>query len=117
MLVAGFIIMGTLAAMGALSLLWLLAGWLLPAGQGCVLVCFEMPDEGVLSRYRWLRGAGLLCCPLLAVEAGQPLRAEDIEYCSGEELLSRVEWERKRTNGTGNGDSPGCGQCRGVSEL
>ena len=114
---AGYVLIGTLAAVGAFSLVWTALGWLLPAGQGCALVCFGPPDEGILSRFRWLRGAGLLRCPLLVVSA-QPAQAwDDTEICAGEQLLSRLEWERNRFNGTGNGDHSGHDQRRGVSEL
>lgn len=114
---AGLIILGALAAIGAMSLFWAILGWLLPAGQGCLLVCFGAPDEGILSRYRWLRGMGLLRCGLLSVEADCPCPGDDVEYCCGESVLSRLEWERKQSDGTGTGDPPGHGQCRGVSEL
>lgn len=113
----GYIIMGTLAAFGAFSILWAVLGWLLPAGQGCVLVCCGQPDPGILSRYRWLRGAGLLRCPLVCVGAAESCAGDDLEICAGDALLSRLEWERNQKNGTGNGDSPGYHQCRGVSEL
>lgn len=116
-LVAGYIIIGTLAAFGALSLLWTLLGWLLPGGKGCVLVCFGAPDVGMVSRCRWLRGMGFLRCPLLAVEVEEAVFGDDMEICAGEDLLARLEWERNQVHGTGIGDPPGRHQRRGVSEL
>lgn len=113
----GYIIVGVLAAFGAYSLVWTLFGWLLPSGQGCALVCFGQPDEGVLTRFWWLRGTGLLRCPLLAVvpeETELPVLAEK---CSGEALLARLKWERNQVHGTGNGDPAGCDPCSGISEL
>ena len=113
---AGYIILGTLAAFGALSMLWALLGWLLPCGRGCILVCRGVPDVGILSRVRWLRGMGFLDCPLVAVvPEGTDLPDDMIELCTAEALLLRLELERK--HGTGTGDPPGRGQCRGVSEL
>ena len=115
---AGYILIGTLAAFGCFSVVWAVLGWLLPVGRGCALVCVGQPDEGVLSRYKWLRGAGLLHYPLLIVaeeEAG--LQEAETEICSREDLLPRLEWERNQFNGTGNGDHTGRHQRRGISEL
>ena len=114
---AGYIILGAFGAFGCLSLLWALLGWLLPAGQGCALVCYGEPDEGILSRYLWLRGVGLLRCPLLAVVPSQTDSSAETENCTREALLTRSEWERNRADGTGTGDHPGRDRRRGVSEL
>ena len=70
------------AAIGIMSVLWALLGWLLPSGQGMVMVCLEPPDPGVLSRYRWLRGLGLLRCPVVIADVS--LTAE------GRELAQRL---------------------------
>ena len=116
---AGYILLGALAAFGLLSILWAGLGWLLPGGKGCAVVCFGYPDEGVQSRYRWLRSLGLFSGPLIAVteeDEGQPLGC-GTEICRPEALAARLEWERNRFDGTGNGDPPGHDQCRGVSEL
>ena len=113
----GYILVGTAAAFGALSMLWALLGWLLPSGRGCALVCWGEPDVGIVSRYRWLTGVGLLRCPLIAVVSSETASREPVEVCSGEDLLARLEWERRQSDGTGIGDSPGCHQRRGVSEL
>ena len=92
-------------------------GWLLPRGQGMALVCWGPPDVGMVSRYRWLSGAGLLVCPLIAVVSEESVTFEPTERCAGEALLARLEWERRKADGTGIGDPPGRDQCRGVSEL
>ncbi len=113
---AGMILLGTLAAMGAMSLLWAAFGWLLPSEEGCALVCVGEPDERILWRYRWLKGLGLLRCPLLVVTEKIP-EGDTAERCSREELLVRLERERNGEHGTGNGDPPGRSQRRGVSEL
>ena len=111
----GYFVLGTLAAFGLFSALWALLGWLLPGGKGCALVCVGMPDEGILTRSKWLHSLGLLRCPLVVVsEERQPLHPE-IEICSREELVPRLE--RERNHGTGIGDPPGRNQRCGVSEL
>ena len=119
---AGYIILGTLAAMGFLSLLWVSFGWLLPGLKGCSLVCLGRPGEGLLRRYRWLRDLGLLNCPLLMVTedpAGETEEAfgSGMELCSRDALWQRLERERTDLDGTGNGDPPGRHQRRGISEL
>lgn len=111
------ILLLTLAAIGLLSLGWVLFGWLLPSGKGCALVCFGAPDVGIVSRYKWLRGMGLLHCPLIAVVDKPELLDEQTEICAGEQLLSRLETERNRVHGTGIGDSSGRDQCHHISEL
>lgn len=115
---AGCFVLVLLAAMGAMGLVWALLGWLLPSGQGMVLVCLELPDPGVLSRYRWLRGLGLLRCPLVAVTGyGSRGIPADVEICSREDLQLRLEREKERTYGTGTGNPSGHGQRRDLSEL
>ena len=112
----GYVILGMLAAFGAYCAAWALFGWLLPGLRGCALVCWGRPQEEVLAGYRWLKSAGLVCCPLLIVaETAEDDR--DMEICSGETLLSRLEMERKRFDGTGNGDHSGHRQRGGVPEL
>ena len=113
----GYFVVGTLCAVGALSVLWAVFGWLLPGTEGCVLVCIGVPGAGALWRVRWLRSLGLLVCPLVAVaEAGEALPPE-VEICGRETLLTRLEWERNRFDGTGNGDHSGRDQRGGLSEL
>ena len=112
----GYVLLGFFAAFGVFCMLWAVFGWLLPQGRGVVLVCCGMPDEGILCRYRWLKGAGLMTCPLLVVAEEGP-ESDGLEICSGEELLSRLELERVKIDGTGNGDPPGRHQRRGISEL
>lgn len=112
-----YILLGTLAAFGALSAVWAILGFLLPGVRGCVLVCMGVPDEGTRSRYRWLRGMGLLNCPLIAVTEKPEAVGEETEACSRENLFARLEWEREQFHGTGTGDSSGHGKHRGVSEL
>ena len=112
----GDIAFGTLAAFGFLSVLWAALGWLLPDGRGCVLVCYDLPDTGILSRWKWLSGLGLLRCPLVAV-VEETCPDTETEQCRAEDLLARLEMERNRFNGIGNGDPSGHHRCRGLSEL
>lgn len=113
-----YFLLATLAAIGLLSILWVFLGWLLPAGKGCALVCVGQPDIGVLSRWKWLQGMGLLKCPLIAVTETEALYVDsEIEQISREALLARLETERDQFDRTGNGDPPGHHRCRGISEL
>ena len=111
---AGYVIMGMFAAFGLLSALWAVLGWLLPSGKGCALVCYGEADIGMISRWKWLRSLGLLQCPLIVVTEEHN---DETENCAGEELLARLEMERNRFHGTGNGDPSGRCQRRGISEL
>lgn len=114
---AGYLLLGTMAAFGVLSFLWAVLGWCLPRERGCVLVCLGEPDESILWRWQWLSSLGLLHCPLVLVTEEQRRMPGDVEICSREELLPRLERERNQVHGTGNGDHTGCGQRRGISEL
>ena len=116
---AGYVWIGVLAAFGLLSVLWAVLGWLLPGGRGCAVVCVDAPDEGILSRYCWLRDLGLLRCPLLILseQEGEYRHIQGLETVSPEELISRLKEERYGNDGTGNGDSSGRCRRRGVSEL
>ena len=117
-----YIILGTLAAIGVLSILWVCFGWLLPGGTGAILVCRE-PSEALMLRCRWLRELGLLRLPLVILAKESPEQENlphyggGIEICSPEMLASRLERERLHGDGTGNGDPPGRHQRRGISEL
>ena len=119
---AGYIVVGTLAAIGLLSVVWACFGWLIPGAKGGALVCVGSPDAALAVRCRWLRELGLLKVPLIVIvtECGedpvQPPGCEG-EICSPEALVSRLEWERKCCDGTGNGDPSGRGERRGISEL
>ena len=62
-----YILLGLLAAIGALSVLWVFFGILLPGGKGGAVVCLGWPEEALLGRYRWLRELGLVRCPLIVI--------------------------------------------------
>ena len=117
-----YIVMGMLAAMGLLSALWVCFGWLIADTRQGAVVCVGWPREGLIARYRWLRDLGLLHCPMIIVTEDSPGGKElppgtGIEICSPDALWQRLERERTDLDGTGNGDSPGRGQRRGISEL
>ena len=114
---AGFVAVGALAAFGLLCAVWTALGWILPRGGGMAVVWMGSPDAAALGRMRWLRNMGLLCCPLLAVDALPENTPEDVETVRASALLARLEWERDQVYGTGNGDPPGRHQRRGISEL
>ena len=119
---AGCILLGTLAAVGLLSILWVFFGVFLPGSRGGVLICLGWPEKGLVERYRWLRNLGLIHYPLMIVTEhpeDRELRSLGcgIEICSPDALWHRLERERTEIDGTGNGDPPGRHQCRGISEL
>lgn len=101
-----YVIIGALAAFGLVCALWAALGWLLPGSTGAALVCLALPgeaEEAVARRYRWLRELGFFSGPLLLVR--QDAQAQPpypgMEFCEPEELLSRLELERKKLDGTG----------------
>ena len=112
----GYVILGLLAAFGALCVLWTAFGWLLPGLRGCVLVCYGQPDAEIFTKYKCLRGLGLLDCPFLII-SDERMDDPGVENCTGEDLLSRLEMERNRFDGTGNGDHSGHDQRDRVPEL
>ncbi len=111
----GYFVLGVLAAYGLVCMLWAAFGWLLPEGRGCAVCCVGVPEEMTLRKLRWLRDMGLLAVPVLAVTEDPLELPGDMERCSREDLLSRLE--RERSNGTGNGDPSGRSQRRDLSEL
>ncbi len=107
----GWVILGTLAAFGALCALWAVFGCFLAKDKDLYLVCRGKPGEETLAYLNWLRGLGILRCPLIVAE--EP----EMKICDGEGLLSPLEWEKNRFNGTGDGDHSGHHQRGGVPEL
>ena len=103
---AGMIIAGALSAFGFLCAMWLAVGWLLPGGKHGVIVCFCTPGLKQIStvhRWEWLRGMGLIRCPVILVDCGLSHEekaillygVKDMELCSLEALAERLELERK----------------------
>jgi len=114
---AGYVIVGTLAAFGLLAVLWALLGVLFPGGEGCAVVCCGTPRAEIFAVFKLLKGLGVLRCPLIAVTEKDDCPIDGTERCRPEQLLQRLTEERNRFDGTGNGDHSGCHQRRGVSEL
>ena len=113
-----YVLLGMLAAFGALAAVWTVWVFFLPKDTGCILICVGQPQLGFVTRWKWLAGCGLLRCPMIAVTDEELLyRSENIEQCSWETLASRLEMERKRIDGTGNGNRTGRHQRRDLSEL
>lgn len=94
---AGYICFGALAAFGLLSVLWVLFGWLLPgSGEGWILFPGKPGKLHFVTRYLWLKGLGLVSCPLILMDLGlteqerQWLSSKEIEIYSRDEVLSRL---------------------------
>ena len=117
----GYVIIGMLAAFGALCAGWLVYGMLLPRSGGRLLVMGENAPE-VLRRCVWLREMCLLDACLTALDTNlRPgerawLESRNIEIWNAADLEARLEMGAKE-HGAGTGDPPGCHQCGGVSEL
>lgn len=103
---AALIVLAVLAAFGVLCALWVLFGLLLPrqSGMAAVLLCHGDPgEEPLVRRYLWLYDLGLLRFPLILVDGGdhEPRHAlRGIIRCTSEELLEKLEQERKQLDGT-----------------
>ena len=118
---AGFVCIGTLAAFGMLCALWLIYGFCCGKPEGTVLI-LSRGQQGLIRRCLWLREMGLLRCPMVLIDP-------ELDEMDTHWILSRgVEiWKTfpdgeadgtgVRTHGTGTGDSSGCHQRGGVSEL
>ena len=97
---AGYFLLGTLAAFGAVCALWTLYGLMLPQNAEDVLYTPVRPGEGEFSfarRYLWLRELGLVRCALVAVDLGLSNEERDwltdrgIAVCSPAELADRLK--------------------------
>ncbi len=101
----GFVILGVLAAFGALCMLWALFGLLLPGARGGALVCLCKAgnEEAILRRYFWLQAMGLLRCPLVLLgssfsEARQQMITEknpNVKFYAPAEFAAGLQKERE----------------------
>ncbi len=117
---AGFVILGTLAAFGVLCIAWLLLGILLPRPRGGVLVYAAGEGEDViLRRYFWLRDLGLLRCPLVMLDSQfSPHRKEKItEKCPSVRFYTTEQWIEEIENIDGTGDAARGHRCGGLPKL
>ncbi len=94
-----------LAAFGALSGLWAIAGFFLPRQKRTAMVCWCGCPDGAASairRYRWLHSLGVLRCPLILIDEGlteseqHRIRKQGIILCTPEEFCSGLEQERRK---------------------
>ena len=106
---ATWIVLGVLAAFGALSVLWALFGFLLPGQCGAVTVCLcrgDGAEEPLIRRHRWLRDMGLIREPLILLDGGlteeekRRLTRQGLMICDMAELSARLEQEREKLDRT-----------------
>ena len=118
---AGYLIVGMLAAFGALCIGWIIYGFLLPRSGGTVLI-LDGVGSPTLRRCIWLQEIGLLDCSLAVwtenvsdMEAAW-LKSQGIEIWNASCLGERFGTGAK-AHGSGIGDPSGHHQCGGISEL
>jgi len=96
---AGYVLIGALAAFGLLCVIWVGYGFFLPKAVGGVIVYpGKLTEQGMNFTLRciWLREMGLLNCPLIAVDCALTegeriwLISHGIEIYSREELPKRL---------------------------
>ena len=117
------VIMGTLAAFGALCVLWIGAGWLLGSGNGGKVLLMGQPEAMVslLLRFRVLRELGIIRCPVWILDSGlEPVECSRLKE-AGFQIYSLSELSEEQKNGVeaidGTGDHPGNHRGGGLSEL
>lgn len=104
---AVYIILGTLAAFGLISVIWTLVSLLIPkkqAGAVAYLCHGGLSELPGLRRWLWLKNWGLMTAPILLIDCGltEQERKElsclvkDGEFCSVEGLPARLELERRK---------------------
>ncbi len=91
------LVFAVFAAFGLLSALWAVWGMLLPACRDGWLLCPGKPGSlGFVGMYLWLRGVGLVSCPLMVLDIGlsdaqrKRLTDQGIEILTAEELPNRL---------------------------
>ena len=112
---AEMVILGALAAFGALCAVWLLVSTRLPGdGEGIMIYCWRSSaaGRGFALRWRLQWDLGLVRGKLAAVDLGM----------TEEDKLFLARWGRnveiwEREDGTGTGDPSGRHRRRGISEL
>ena len=101
----GSVVMGFLAAFGAVCLVWTVCSMFLPSWQGAVVVYIcsgGKSYDALVSCHNVLRGLGFVKARLLLVDC--PVSSQErqiltkrypyLDFCSLQELSSRLEWER-----------------------
>lgn len=107
-----WIVLTVLAAFGLLCAVWAMFGMFLPGQQGGAMVCIcrgAAGEEQLLRYWGWLKGLGLLRCPVLVLDGGMTREEldrllhcrQDVELCTLEALAARLEQERNKLDRTG----------------
>ena len=118
---AGFVIIGGLAAFGLLCMLWMIYGMCCGKCEGKLLIV-SAEGKGLLRRCLWLKEMGLLDCPMeVCIREIDPMDAvwlqmHGIEIWMPGQIGAGTETGAKE-HGAGTGNSPGCHQRGGVPEL
>ena len=92
-----------LAAVGIVSLIWCVLGWILP--DAAMLVVFRCPQgyhpDGAICRYQWLRSLGLIHGKLVIIGQISPQEQDiwkkkhpNVEFLTAEDLPAALELER-----------------------
>ena len=92
---------GFLAAVGALLLLWLLWGAVVPmaAFREVAVSCTLGGEYDLLRRYRWLRELGLCRCRLCLLDSQLPPEAQKqiLEKYPGVRFCTPEQWLQEQT--------------------
>ncbi len=85
------------AAFGVFCVGWVLFGWLLPVCREGWILCPGRPGKlAFVQIYLWLRGMGMVRCPLVLLDLGlgdwesKYLENQGIEICSPAQLAQRL---------------------------
>ncbi len=117
---AGFVILGMLAAFGALCAIWILLGILLPRPKGGVLVFVAQGQEELLLRwYLCLRGLGCIGCPLVLLDSQLPACSQQkiTQKHPSIRFSTKEAWIEERQNIDGTGNPAGDHRRGGLSKL
>ena len=87
-----YVLLGSLAAFGMLCALWTLLGWMLPRGDGVLVVPARHGRLPELRGYLWLRSLGLLRCRLAAADLGLEQPERDWLERNGIEIHGPQSW-------------------------
>ena len=103
-----YVIVGFLASVGMLTLLWLLAGFFLP-GSGAGKVALHCPagkEYVLLRRYRWLREMGWVRFEVIILDSLLPQEAQTalVQRFPGVFFDTLEHWQTEKEQGrNGNG--------------
>lgn len=100
------VVMGMLAAFGALCAIWVGLGMLLPGSGKTVIYCICRKEQAfaLRRRWRWLRDLGLI-------------RGRVVILCDRQRALESIRQELESVGAAGNGDSSGDNRRGDLSEL